>query len=76
MAIFLLEYQKYVKLNKDEIKAVYYLIKHRYLAGILWGIDGLVNRKNKKAKKLTYELVNKYKSFDKITLEEFLKVLS
>ena len=48
----------------------------RYLAGILWGIDGLVNRKNKKAKKLTYELVNKYKSFDKITLEEFLKVLS
>jgi homoserine kinase type II len=76
VAVFLKEYQKYVKLNKEEKVALYYLIKLRYLMGIFCYIEEQKTHKNKEINKWIDELLEKYKSFDRISLNEFMQAIS
>lgn len=73
VALFLKEYQKFIKLSKEEKHALYYLIKYGYLDSIWWYSKQLKTRKHGEVAKWIKELIEKYRSFDTITLEEFLK---
>ena len=72
VAVFIKEYQKYVKLNYDEKVALYYLIKRRNLEAISWYLHESKTHKNRKIIKWINELLNKYKSFNKISLNDFI----
>lgn len=74
---FFTEYERYVKLNNDEKKAIYYLIKQRMLSGIVW-CDIYRKKHPKKYKKLTHWLhgtIRSYHNFEKISLNDFLKLI-
>lgn len=75
---FFRAYERILPLNLEEKKAIYFFIKNRLLSGIVW-CD--LHRKDHpdKAEKLTSWLhgtILSYKSFDTLTLTEFLKLLS
>ena len=74
--LFMKEYQKQIKLKNEEKKALYYFIKNRYLAVILW--CALEKRRHKDQKKQIDKWVSRtieeYKNFNKLTLEEFLEL--
>jgi len=74
--LYLREYQKVLPLNIEEKKAIYYFIKQRYLGGICWQIKQTKNHKN--MKKIIFKHIRneikRYKLFDKISLEKFLKL--
>lgn len=74
--LYLKEYQKILKLNKEEKKAVYYFIKQRYLRGICWAIKQLPKHKNMKPeiRNLINGWIEMYKTFDKVSLKEFLEL--
>lgn len=69
--LFLKEYQKYVKLNAEEKKALYYLIMARQLSAASW-----VTRQLRVRKSRHYEGVKKllsgYNLFSRLPLKEFL----
>jgi homoserine kinase type II len=74
---FVKEYNKYIKLNKEEEKAMYYFIKNRLLGAIVW-CD--LNRKEHKDKsnkigRWLKDIISFYRKFDKIPLKEFLKLI-
>ncbi len=71
--VFLNEYQKYVKLNNEEKVALYYLIKRSYLESIEWYVREQKTHNNKDILKWINELLDKYRSFDRIPLKEFIK---
>lgn len=74
LSLFFHEYERYVPLNQEEKKAIYYFIKIRMLAGIVW-CDLHRKKHPEKAKKLTQWLkgtINHYQEFNKVSLEEFL----
>jgi Ser/Thr protein kinase RdoA (MazF antagonist) len=72
--LFLKEYQKYINLNLEEKKAIYYLVKYRLFGIIQWYIKYSKERIDK-----LNELENGYhrniarlERFEKISLKEFL----
>ena len=75
--IFFREYQKYIKLNKEEKGAIYYFIKHRILGIIAWDQDQIEKHPDheKHLVKGMNKMIAKYQSFDKISLNEFLKII-
>ncbi len=74
--IFFREYQRYIKLNEEERKAIYYFAKHRLLGIMLWILGKLKVHKDlrKHLTKILDRMVSKYKSFNKISLEEFMEL--
>lgn len=74
--IFLKEYQKILKFNKEEKRALYYFIKQRYLGAICWHIKQLKNHPDmaKIIKSRTRGLIDTYKHFNKVSLQEFIKL--
>jgi len=77
--LFMKEYQKKIRLNKEEEKALYYFIKQRFLASLDWTEKHRKNLKDrKKIKEVNRNLRNSIKSyhnFGEIALEEFLHLL-
>mgnify|MGYP001414197087 FL=1 len=75
--IFLSEYQKYVKLNEEEKKAIYFLIKYRQFGIISWHLKYMGSHKGKysQLKEGLKRSVNRLENFDKISLKEFLDKL-
>jgi homoserine kinase type II len=73
---FFKEYQKSLKLNTEEKKALYYFIKQRLLGVIGWHQKQLKIHKDKKKRllKSLNKMTLKYESFNKITLEDFLEL--
>ncbi len=73
--LFLKEYQKQIKLNSEERKAIYYFIKQRLLGIIEWHIKQMKIHKDliKKLKNSQNSQINWYNTFNKISLEEFLE---
>ncbi len=71
---FLKGYEKYIRLNEEEKKALYYFIKCRFLAIACWWINNLEKHKDKKKEILKWarKRILAYKRFNKIPLEEFL----
>ena len=75
--LFMREYQKRTRLNKEEKKALYYFIRLRHLGGVSWQRRQLAKHKGKSRKKIEKsmsEKIDKYKVFSKIPLEEFLEI--
>lgn len=72
--LFLKEYQRYVKLNGEEEKALYYFIKNRYLAVIAWCVKQLRQHKDRRREidKWARNIIKRYYMIDKLSLEEFL----
>jgi len=72
--IYLREYHKYLRINKEERKALYYFIKKRFLAAIAWHAVQIRNHKDIKSSIETNikGLIKQYRNFDKVSLEEFL----
>ena len=64
------EYEKNIKLSEDEKKVLYYLIKHRFISSFVHVLE-LKTVNNKWAKKR----IRDYNNFNKISLEEFIKLL-
>jgi homoserine kinase type II len=69
--LFAREYQKHIKLNKEEKRALYYLIKARQLSAASWAARQLKLRDSKHDEGLK-KLLNGYELFSKLSLEEFL----
>ena len=74
--IFLKEYQKYVKLNEEEKKALYFFIKHRGLGSCSWSIEQSFKHEDKKKMFMRWaeHCLKRYKSFSKISLKEFIEL--
>lgn len=72
--LFLKEYQKYIKLNEEEKKALYYFIKLRRLNAVSWlAMQQKTHKdKSKKIGKYIHKLLEGCLNFDKVPLEEFL----
>ncbi len=72
--LFLKEYQKYIKLNKEEKKALYYFIKQRYLGVIDWCVKQRRKHKDKHTNitKWLDDITKRYYNFNKVSLEEFM----
>jgi len=75
--IFIREYQKYVKLNSEEKKALYYFVKHNALNSTTWCYDQIKKHPSQKKMLLRWTKIsmNKYFSFNKISLKEWLKLV-
>ena len=74
--IFFKEYQKQLKLNKEEIKAIYFFAKKRLLDGAIWSINLAVKHPKKKREVLGWARVcwKKYLHLDNLTLNEFIQL--
>jgi homoserine kinase type II len=74
--IFLKEYQKYVKLNNEEKRALYFFIKSRILASASWVLENIHKHPNEKEKMIKWveKSIIKYKIFEKLKVEDFLKL--
>ena len=73
---FLREYQKYIKLNKEERNALYFLIKYRLFGILYWYLKYSKIHPNK-----THELekgilrsVARLENFDRYPIEDFMKL--
>ncbi|MFH1521691.1 MAG: hypothetical protein ABIF18_01905, partial [archaeon] len=75
--IFFREYQKYIKLNNEEKKALYYFIKHRGLHSATWCYDQIAKHPLKKEELWLWTKIclDKYFSFNKISLEEWMELI-
>lgn len=75
--VFLKEYQKKIKINNEEKIALYYFIKQRLLSASSWSVNQINKHKSKKSQFLKWaeQGINKYKIFNKISKEEFLKLI-
>jgi amicoumacin kinase len=75
--IFLKEYQKDIKLNNEEKKALYLFVKYQELFDIYWcynQIEKFPKEKNE-LMKWTRTALRQYQLFNKISLEEWLEIL-
>jgi len=72
--LFLKKYQKHVKLNQEERKAIYYFIKQRFLQIIEWQSRQMKTHKDltKKLKQEQFRRIRQYQFLNKISLEKFL----
>jgi len=71
--IFIKEYEKFIKLNNEEKRAIHFFAKHRLLEGASWCYDLIEKHPGQKKELMSWIKINidKYKAFDKISLEEF-----
>lgn len=76
--VFFKEYQKYICLNNEEKKALYYLTQRRFLQAIDFYHRQELKHKDesKKIERYLFRMIRNYFSFNKITLEEFIKLLN
>ncbi len=76
MEIYIREYEKHVKLNEEEKKAIYFFIKHRFLSVIGWHLQQLKKHMDQKEsiEKIVIEHIKLYKSFSKISLNDFIRM--
>ena len=74
IALFLSVYQKYVKLNAEEIKALHYFVRHRFLSAVLWITKQLQTRRNRGFLGYERKLLRAYSAFSKVPMEEFLSL--
>ena len=75
--LFLNSYQKYVKLNTEELEAIYYLIKYRLLGILHWHFK-YIRKYPKKREMLNKGVKRSYDrlaSFEKISLGIFMETL-
>ncbi|MBR9702376.1 phosphotransferase [Candidatus Pacearchaeota archaeon] len=74
--LFFKEYQKYLKLNGEEKKGIYYFIKQRYLGIIFYHIKQMKTHQDlvEDLKKSQGSQINQYKTFNKLSLEKFLEL--
>ncbi|MBT6956226.1 phosphotransferase [archaeon] len=75
--LFLDGYQKYVKLNDEEMRSIYYLIKYRLL-GILYWYFKYINKYPKRRQRLNKGIERSYNriiNFEKINNEGFMEEL-
>ncbi len=77
LKLYLREYQKYVKLNKEEKKALYYFIQNRYLGVIAWDEKQKKQHKDqtRKIDKWNDEMIKSYKTIKNFSLNKFLKLI-
>ncbi len=75
--IFFKEYQKYLKLNEEEIKAIYLFAKKRLLDGAIWSINLVVKHPEKKEEINKWAKVawRKYLNLDNLTLNKFEELI-
>lgn len=75
--IFIREYQKYVKLNSEEKRALYYFVKHNALNSTTWCYDQIKKHPSQKKMLLEWTKIsmNKYFSFNKLSIEEWLELI-
>lgn len=71
--LFLREYQRYIRLNDEEIKALYYFVKYRYLAAAEWVVRQTKTRPESRKHDLDWaaKTVRRYKRFSRMSLKEF-----
>jgi len=74
LKLFLKHYQKHVKLNSEEKKAVYYFIKQRFLQIIEWHFRQMKTHKDlvKGLRRQQFRQITQYKFLREISLEEFM----
>jgi len=74
--IYLKEYQKILKLNFEEQKALYYFIKKRYFGAVSWLALQIRKHQDRKTEleKSINRLVKQYQSFNKLSLKDFLNL--
>ena len=75
--IFLKEYQKSIKLNSEEKKALYYFIRCRKLGANSWCYDQTLKHPDKKDELMRWINwgVNQYNTFNKISLKDWLEII-
>ena len=71
--LFFRDFQTFIKFNNEEKKAMYYFVKHRLLGIIAWTQNKIQVHKDHKTRlsKSLKSMVLKYRSFSKISQEEF-----
>ncbi len=76
LRLFLKQYQKHVKLNQEERKAIYYFIKQRLLGVIGWHSKQMKIHKDlaKNLKRNQLRQITQYQFLNKISLKEFLEL--
>lgn len=74
---FIIEYKKYIKLNNEEERALYYFIKFSQLNSVAWCFNQIKNHSERKNEILNWVkgVIDKYNSFNKISLDEFLRII-
>ncbi|MCH7850133.1 MAG: phosphotransferase [Nanoarchaeota archaeon] len=74
---FIEEYEKIIKLNEYEKKALYYLIVHRLVIVIHWYTFRMqkYNIKSRDFREGINRSINRLKRFEKITLEKFIHMI-
>ena len=73
--LFLSEYNRYVKLNPEEVRAIYYLIKYRLLGILYWHFE-YIDKYPKKKVTLNKGIKRSYDrlaNFEKVGFEEFME---
>ncbi len=78
LEILLREYQKSIKLRKEEKIALYFAIKHRFLGVIFWFNGHLRKHPGQiaKLKRGRKEVIAAWKTFDRLSLNDFLRTIS
>jgi homoserine kinase type II len=76
LKLYLKEYQKNLRLNKDEQKAIYFFIKHRYIVATSWCASKIKDNKSQKekVKEGINKMMSQYLTFNKMPLEKFLEL--
>lgn len=70
--LFMREYQRYMKLNKVERKALYYLVQARQLGAIAYLATHYKKQKNnKELRKYIFRCIKQYHIFSRVSPEEF-----
>jgi Ser/Thr protein kinase RdoA (MazF antagonist) len=73
---YLSEFQKYIKFNDEELRAMYYFILQRYLAAISYHVRFIDEHPEmaKYIKKIIKMDIDKYKNFKNFSIKDFLKL--
>ncbi|MCD6589695.1 hypothetical protein J7K74_00715, partial [Candidatus Woesearchaeota archaeon] len=76
LKLYLNTYEKLLKLNREERKAIYFFIKHRFLSAITWHIDQLKKHRDRSRniERFINRTIKKYRNFDKFPLGEFIRL--
>lgn len=77
LKLYLKEYQKYMKLNEEEKKTLYYFIQNRYLGVIAWNEKQKEQHKDqtKKIDNWNDKMIKSYKTIKNFSLNKFLKLI-
>lgn len=75
--IFFREYQKYIKFNEEEIKAVYLFAKKRILDGAIWSLNLVIKHPEKKKEVHRWAEIawKKYLNLERLRLDKFQELL-